>query len=117
MGCENCGGGCGGCARELTLTEGELEILDLLAQIPFLPVARRIDDTAPIWMEEGSREPEEYSLILQCLEKKGLIRMDFDQPLKNAKAPAGFPLVGSMALTERGQGVLELLDIQGVEGY
>jgi hypothetical protein len=120
MGCENCGGGCGGCggcARELTLTEGELEILDLLAQIPFLPVARRIDDTAPIWMEEGSREPEEYSLILQCLEKKGLIRMDFDQPLKNAKAPAGFPLVGSMALTERGQGVLELLDIQGVDGY
>ena len=119
-GCNGCGGSCGGCngcGGAMELTAGEIAMLRELAQIPFLPVARRIDDTAPIWMEEGSREPEEYSLILQCLEKKGLIRMDFDQPLKNAKAPAGFPLVGSMALTERGQGVLELLDIQGVDGY
>ena len=117
MGCEDCGGGCGGCARELTLTEGELELLNLLAQIPFLPVARRIDDPAPVYLEDQARSPEEYSLILQCLEKKGLISLDFDRPLKNA-APgpyAAYPIIGSMALTARGQSVLELLDVRGIE--
>ena len=115
MGCENCGGSCGGCAKALTLTEGELEILDLLAQIPFLSVARRIDDAAPFFPEGDAHSPEEYSLILQCLEKKGLISIDFDRPLKNAPAPEGFPIAGSMALTARGQSVLELLDLQGAQ--
>lgn len=117
MGCDNCSGGCGGCARELTLTEGELELLNELAQIPFLPVARKMDDPAPIYLEDDAHSVEEYSLILQCLEKKGLISLDFDRPLKNADAGryGAYPIVGSMALTARGQSVLELLDLQGID--
>lgn len=117
MGCDHCTGGCGGCARELTLTEGELEMLRKLAQIPFLPIARKIDDATPIYLEDVDRSIEEYSLILQLLEKKGLISLDFDKPLKGGDDGryAGVPIVGSMALTARGIAVLDLMDIQGVD--
>ncbi len=108
----NCGA-CSGCGRELELTEKEAEFLNLLAQIPFLPVARKLGDTAPVYLEEG--EPEEMSLVLQCLEKKGLVSLDFDQPLKgfDMSAYGAYPIRGSMALTERGQKVLEMLEYQG----
>jgi hypothetical protein len=111
--CKNCGG----CDRSLTLTPGELEILDALAQIPFLPIARTAADPAPLYLESDAHSPEEYSLILQCLEKKGLISLDFDRPLANTDLSryAGYPIQGSMALTFRGQQVLELLDLQGTE--
>ena len=115
MGCENCSGGCDGCARELTLTEGELAVLQKLAQIPFLPIARRIDDATPIYLEDTDRSQAEYSLILQLLEKKSLITLDFDRPLKNHIPAPGYPIHGSMALTARGQGVLELLELQGIQ--
>lgn len=105
---------CSGCAGNLTLTEGEIQMLQTLAQIPFLPVYRKTDDVAPIYLEEKDRTPEEYSLILQCLEKKRLITLDYDKPLKNA-TPGPYPLQGSMALTARGQAVIDLLDRQGVE--
>ena len=39
----NCGS-CGGCAKELTLNEGELQVLDMFSEIPFLPVARKMGD-------------------------------------------------------------------------
>lgn len=115
--CNSCAGGCGGCARELTLTPAEIEMLQTLSQIPFLPIARRIDDATPIYLEEAAHTTEEYSLILQLLEKKGLISLDFDQPLKNYNAVryAAYPIVGSMALTARGQSVIELMDLQGLE--
>jgi hypothetical protein len=111
--CKNCGG----CDRSLTLTPGELEILDALAQIPFLPIARTAADPAPLYLESDAHSPEEYALILQCLEKKGLISLDFDRPLANTDLSryAGYPIHGSMALTFRGQQVLELLDLQGTE--
>ena len=113
--CENCGG-CSGCDRSLTMTEAELEMLTTLAQIPFLPVGRRRDYPAPVYLEEDAHSPEEYTLILQCLEKKGLISLDFDRPLKNADYSryAHLPIHGSMALTARGQQVLEVLDMQGM---
>lgn len=113
--CSNCGG-CDNCDRSLTMTEGELEMLTTLAQIPFLPIARRMDDPAPVYLEENIYSPEEYTLILQCLEKKGLISLDFDCPLKNADYSlyAHLPIHGSMALTARGQQVLELLERQGM---
>ena len=113
--CENCGG-CDHCDRSLTMTESELEMLSLLGQIPFLPIARRMDDPAPVYLEEDTHSPEEYTLILQCLEKKGLISLDFDRPLKNADYSryAHLPIRGSMALTARGQQVLEVLDTQGM---
>lgn len=115
--CGNCGscGGCGGCDRSLTMTEGEMEVLSTLAQIPFLPIGRRMDDVSPVYLEENAYTQEEYTLILQCLEKKGLITLDFDKPLKNADYSrySHLPIHGSMALTARGQQVLETLDLQG----
>ena len=112
--CGNCGG-CNGCDRSLTITEPELEILNTLGQLPFLPIARKMDDPAPVYLEEDAHSPGEYTLILQCLEKKGLISLDFDRPLKNGDYSryAHLPIHGSMALTARGQQVLEILEKQG----
>lgn len=113
--CNSCSGGCGGCAKELTLTPGELDMLKKLAQIPFLPIARRIDDATPIYLEDADYSQAEYSLILQLLEKKSLITLDFDKPLKNHTPSPAYPIHGSMALTARGQQVIELLEVQGAQ--
>ena len=112
----HCGGNCAacsGCARELVLTQKEIDFLNTLGQYAFLPVARTMGDLTPVYLEEGDQE--EMSLILQCLEKKGLISLDYDKPLKgfDESAYASYPIRGSMALTERGQKVLELLEYQG----
>lgn len=110
----NCGN-CGGCSKDLTMTPQELQVLYKFAQFPFLPVARRTDDAAPVFLDDDDYTQAQYSLILTLLERKGLIRIDFDIPLKNADVGiyASYPIVGSMALTARGQQVLELLDLQG----
>ena len=118
-GCKNCSGNCQsctGCGGALVLSEGEIGVLRQLGQIPFLPVARRADDVTPIYLGDDYT-PEEYSLILQCLEKKQLISIDFDAPLKgyNDTVYAPYPIRGSFGLTARGQQVLEHLDIQGIE--
>ena len=115
MGCcnGNCGS-CSGCARELVLTGKEIDFLNTLGQYAFLPVARTMGDLTPIYLEEG--DVEEMSLLLQCLEKKGLISLDYDKPLAgfDESAYAAYPIRGSMALTERGQKVLELMEYQGI---
>lgn len=113
----NCNGNCGscsGCARELVLTRREMEFLNTLAQVAFLPVARTMGDLTPVYLEEGERE--EMSLLLQMLEKKGLISLDYDKPLTgfDVTAYTAYPIRGSMALTERGQKVLELMEYQGI---
>ena len=112
----NCGS-CGGCAKELVLTSMEIEMLQTLAQIPFLPVARKGDTMTPIYLEDTRYTREEYSLILQCLEKKGLIDISYDAPLPGADMSAykGYPVHGSFALTERGYTVLDLLEKQGIQ--
>lgn len=112
----NCGS-CSGCAKELLLSQKEIDMLKTLGQIPFLPVARRVDDMTPVYLEEENCSREEYSLILQCLEAKNLISLDYDSPLAGADMSAytGYPVHGSMALTARGQTVLELLEKQGVQ--
>ena len=109
----NCGG-CSGCARELVLTQKEIDFLNTLGQVAFLPVARSMGDLMPVYLEEGDRE--EMSLLLQCLEKKGLISLDYDKPLGGfaGEAYMAYPIRGSMALTERGQKVLELMEYQGI---
>ena len=114
MACNGNCASCSGCAQELVLTKKEIDFLNILGQIPFLPVARKMGDLTPVYLEEG--DPEEMSLLLQCLEKKGLISLDFDKPLRgfNEAAYAAYPIRGSMALTERGQKTLELLEYQGV---
>ena len=111
----NCGN-CGGCAKELVLTEAEICVLNMLGQFPFLPVARRADDMTPIYLEDTRYSREKYSLILQCLEKKALISIDYDAPLIGADMSAykDLPVHGSFALTERGQQVLEMLELQGI---
>ena len=114
MACNGNCGACGGCAKELTLSQLEIDFLLQLGQIPFLPVARKMGDLEPVYLEPDA--PENASLILQCLEKKGLISLDYDKPLKgfDEGAYAAYPIRGSMALTERGHTVLELIERQGV---
>ena len=122
-GCNSCGGcsgncgSCSSCAKALELTQMEIDFLEKLGQIPFLPVARRADDMVPVYLEDQDYTREEYSLILQCLEKKGLVSMDYDKPLGlfDDSAYRAYPVRGSMALTERGHTVLELLETQGIQ--
>ena len=114
--CGGCGGNCGGCARELLITPKELDFLQELGQVAFLPVARTMGDLTPVYLEEGEEKQEEYSLILQCMEKKGLISLDYDKPLGGFRSDAyrAYPIHGSIALTERGQKVLEMIEFQGI---
>ena len=122
-GCGNCSGSCGGCSGctgcggAMELSRGEIDMLLTLGQIPFLPVARKMGDDTPVYLEDDRCTPEEYSLILRCLEKRGLISIDYAQPLKgfDAKAYSDYPIRGSFALTARGQRVLELLEWQGTQ--
>ena len=118
MGC--CGGNCdscGGCAGELVLSQPELDFLNDLAENAFLPVARSAAENKPVYLEDDKQTAEQYSLILVCLEKKGLISIDFDKPLQGADMSAykGYPIHGSIALTARGQEVLDVLDKQGAK--
>ena len=107
----NCGS-CGGCARELVLSEAEIDFLRRLGEVAFLPVARKMGDLTPFYPEDG---PENMSLILEVLEKKGLISLDYDKPLTGFAGYGDYPIKGSMALTQRGQQVLELMEYQGVQ--
>lgn len=117
--CGSCGGctgdcgGCTGCARELTLTEKEISFLRYMAHIPFLPVARALGEDTPVYEDGG--DSDENAMLLRCLEKKDLISLDYDLPLKNyaERWYISRPIRGSMALTARGQQVLELLEYQG----
>lgn len=113
----NCGscGGCPGRAGALELTAGEMGFLRLLGQVAFLPVARSRGDLIPVYLEDGPEKGEENALLLQCLERKGLISLDYDLPLKGGSLEryASYPIRGSIALTARGQRVLELLEYQG----
>jgi len=113
-GCDQCGN-CGGC-RTLELSEAEVSFLQKLAQIPFLPVARKTDSPEPIYLEDQVHSIEQYSMILSCLEKKRLISIDFDKPLKGCDSDrySAYPIRGSLALTARGQQVLEWMEIQGI---
>ena len=116
--CGHCSGNCekcSGCARELVLSQAEVELLKELGQIPFLPVARKMGDLEPVFLEYGEEKMEAYRLILQCLEKKGLISLDYAIPMKgfDDSAYAAYPIRGSMSLTQRGQTVLEMLEMQG----
>ena len=113
-----CGGNCehcGGCAGQLVLSQPEIDFLYALGQNAFLPVARSASDPKPVYLEDQEQTREQYSLILICLEKKGLIVIDFDRPLRGADMSAytGYPIHGSIALTARGQDVLDILEKQG----
>ena len=109
--CNGCSGNCGGCASQLVLTPAEADFLQKLAETPFLPVARRADSELPVYLED----PDVSGLLLACLEKKGLIDLDYHSRLKgfDYSAYTAYPLQGSLALTARGQAALDLLEILG----
>ena len=116
-GCSGCAdrGSCGGCGRSLTLTSGERDFLMELAQVPFLPLARKASEESPVYLEAGEENREAYAPLLLSLARKGLISLDYDIPMK--RYPTGYeayPILGSISLTNRGQQVLDLLDIQGI---
>ena len=112
-----CGGSCGGCGGALELTQREVDLLRLFAQIPFLPVARRQDSETPVFLENGAASGEEFGAVITALCRKQLIDLDYDLPLSNFDYAdyARYPRKGSMALTARGQAVVALLEIQGIE--
>ena len=120
--CDNCSGGCekcntcGGCGQGLELAIEEIQFLQELGQYSFLPVARKASDMIPVYLESGEENKEIMSLVIQCLEKKLLIDISYD-PLPGAamRAYKGYPVHGSIALTQRGQQVLELLEVQGCQ--
>ena len=116
-GCGSCGNcnNCGGCAGSLVLTEPEIDMLYTLGQLAFLPVARKAEDMTPVYLEDARHTQEEYSTLLQLLEKKNLISIDYNAPLQGADMSAykGYPVHGSFALTQRGQQILELIETQG----
>lgn len=119
--CENCGGSCekchtcSGCGNGLELTMEEIRFLQELGQYSFLPVARKASDMIPVYLENGAENKDLMCLVIQCLEKKMLIDISYD-PLPGADMSAykGYPVHGSIALTARGQQVLELLEVQGI---
>jgi len=119
--CGNCSGACekcntcSGCGGGLELTAEEIELLRELGQFSFLPVARKASDMIPVYLEAGEDRKDLMSLVIQCLEKKMLIDISYD-PLPGADMSVyrGYPVHGSIALTQRGQQVLELLEVQGI---
>ena len=120
--CGNCSGSCekcstcAGCGQGLELTMEEIEFLRELGQYSFLPVARKMSDMLPVYLENGVENKELMSLVIQCLEKKMLIDITYDPlPGANMSAYKGYPVHGSIALTQRGQQVLELIEVQGIE--
>lgn len=121
--CASCGGcsgncgGCGGCGSSLELSQGEIDLLKVLEQVPFLPIARRVDAVDGVCLEREVELIENVPLVLALLEKKALVDLDYRSELKgfDYAAYGGYPCRGSMALTARGQQVLDLLNIQGAQ--
>lgn len=113
-----CGGACGGCDGTLALTELQIQLLRRFGEIPFLPVARAQDSETPVFLEEENGSLEEIGNALLGLARQGLISLDYRIPLSNFDYPGYgvYPIRGSMALTARGQDVLDLMDMQGIEG-
>lgn len=113
-----CGGGsCGGCGGELELTQTEIDLLHLFAQIPFLPVVRKDGSEYPVFLDDGIGTAQTLGPAITALDQKRLIQPDYDQPLQDYDYSDYEPCSqkGSMALTARGQAVVELLEIQGIE--
>lgn len=111
-----CGGSCASCPGcpspgTLELTRPEIDFLLSLAQIPFQPVVREVGNADPIY-PGGTQQTAQ---VLRMLERKGLISADYSRPLAGYSDPVyqSYPIRGSIALTARGQQVLDLLDYQG----
>ena len=100
------------CHGPMELTELEVRLLALLGQMAFLPLARKPADEYPVCMELPKSDPQQTGLALACLEKRGLVDISYDAPLKGADMNAyeGYSIHGSAALTERGQQAADLAE-------
>lgn len=99
--CGGCSsGGCagGGCRdKTIYITEDEKAFLTQLAEIPFLPLARfmmqstQLADAVAVWAapiylnsrNETSDDVKNTGAVLQSLEDKYLVTLDYDLPLQN----------------------------------
>lgn len=102
----SCSKNCGSCCHgPIELTEPEIRLLALLGQVAFLPIARKPAEEYPVCMELPEYDPVQTGLALACLEKRGLVDISYDAPLKGADMSAytGYSIHGSAALTARGQ--------------
>lgn len=117
MGCGTAGQcGAGGCSNrgELILCREEVMILLELSQFAFLPVVQEIEfEELKYTSVQDDLLPEmsSFSEVIASLEQKRLITVDPDIPLHNiAYEPwSGHKSArcGSMALTQRGQEILD----------
>ncbi|MBQ6890692.1 MAG: hypothetical protein IJN53_06750 [Oscillospiraceae bacterium] len=116
-GCSGNCGGCSGCGSSLVLSGEEIAVLRVLEQVAFLPAARKADTMDAVCLEEELAHIPQVSQALALLEKKALIDLDYRSELKgfDYAAYSGYPCRGSMALTQRGQAVVELLEVQGAQ--
>ena len=113
----HCGACCGGsCREELELTPAAVDLLQLFAQRPFLPLVLRHGAEQPLFPDDNSGAADQLGAAITELQLKQLIKLDYDLPLLNYDYSAYGPSArrGSMALTARGQAVLELAEIQGI---
>lgn len=125
--------GCGGCGIQKPMTALEAHLLSTFTQLPFQPVCRLTAENlaiAPFFLqreEDGAEEIEALGRALGSLAARGLISIDYEEPLQGCgyeeyhnsllitalrEATDQWKLeTGSMALTGKG---LALLDPQAV---
>lgn len=111
-GCTQCGG-CSGCGS-IALTQSQLDVLARFAVMPFYPAGYMLPDDAPVCLDFCT--PEEMQ-ALQSLIAQRLISSDPYETVAGADLSGyrSFQLHGSVALTRRGQQVIEQLDMQGLD--
>ena len=147
-----CGGcGCGSHQAEIQLSPEEMEFLKQLAQTPYLPLARFVLKStksdhlesvalAPVYLQDKQDSMDtvkSMGAVLKSLEEKGLLTLDYEEPLENgdytdyshsalyayfketvaqSKVNEGFLFdipdleLGSIALTYLGQTIIEAFD-------
>ena len=101
---------------EKDVLNAEIDILRELAVCPFLPVGLNSRTGEPFCLEFPDMDEKIVPLALSVLEKRGFIRVDYDIPLAGF-AYEGYEVCfrrGSLALTAKGQDVIERLAVQGV---
>ena len=114
-----CGRSSGGCGS-LELTQAEANLLLTFAVLPFQPVVGKDTSDRPVYAYPEGMVEEHLTTnvcpeIISALMGKGLIEVDYNIPLRNF-GYSGFedyPLHGSMALTLRGQQVMDQLFFLG----
>lgn len=98
------------------MTPAEIAILKRLAETPFLPLVKK-NHTGDQFMPVSEFISPEYRIALLALNNKGLISMDADFPLSNFDYSEYLKQYkcGSIALTGKGQAVIDVIEVQGMD--